>query len=210
VAAVLTARYGVAEDTDEEERMNLSLVDVMRAADFAARRHAAQRRKGAAQEPYVNHLLEVARLLAEATGGDDPVLLVAGLLHDTVEDVGVTPEELEREFGPEVRAVVAEVTDDKSLPKEARKRLQIENAPHKSRRAKMLKIADKISNLRGVLESPPPDWSMERRIAYFHWARDVVAGCRGVNAALERLFDETFQAGTQHLADSVGPGKSND
>jgi (p)ppGpp synthase/HD superfamily hydrolase len=180
--------------------MTSTTVEVLRAADFAARRHAAQRRKGAAQEPYVNHLLEVAHLLADATGGSDTVLIVAGLLHDTVEDVDVTREELEREFGAEVSALVAEVTDDKSLPKEGRKRLQVETTPHKSDRAKMLKMADKISNLRALISSPPPDWPLERRVAYFYWARDVVAGCRGVNAALERLFDETYKAGTDALA----------
>jgi (p)ppGpp synthase/HD superfamily hydrolase len=184
----------------EQQQMGDSTVDILRAGDFAARRHSGQRRKGASQEPYINHLLEVARLLAEATHGEDPILIVAGLLHDTVEDTGVTPQEVEGEFGPEVARIVLEVTDDKSLPKEERKRLQVENAPHKSDRAKMLKIADKISNLRAILNSPPADWSRERKIAYFQWGRDVVRGCSGINPALDALFDEVYNTGLERLS----------
>lgn len=172
--------------------MNEVMMDVMRAADFAARKHTAHRRKGEKMEPYVNHLLEVAYLLASTTGGDDPNLIIAGLLHDTVEDVGVTYAELEHEFGTDVSGLVREVTDDKSLPQAVRKQLQIENAPHKSPRAKMLKIADKISNLRSIRNDPPEDWDEKRKTTYFDWASKVVAGCRGVNPTLDRLFDETL------------------
>ena len=97
----------------------------------------------------------MAALLAEATDGSDVVLLMGGLLHDTLEDTDATYDDLVERFGPEVASLVAEVTDDKSLPKEERKRLQIEKTPAKSRRAKLLKIADKTSNLRGLIASPP-------------------------------------------------------
>lgn len=171
--------------------------DVLAAAAFASVRHAAQRRKGEAQEPYINHLIEVSRLLADATDGQDTPLIIAGLLHDTIEDVGVTGEELTERFGSDVASLVAEVTDDKSLPKEVRKQLQIEHAPHTSARAKMLKIADKTSNLRAIRNSPPPDWSAERKDAYFAWAQQVVAGCRGVSPLLEAAFDAAYAAGWQ-------------
>jgi len=105
------------------------------AADYAARQHIAQRRKGERAEPYINHLTEVAALLAEATDGDDVVLLMGGLLHDTLEDTDSTYEDLVERFGSDVAALVAEVTDDKSLPKEERKRLQIAKTAGKSRRA---------------------------------------------------------------------------
>ena len=164
------------------------LVDLARAFDFAARRHVHQRRKGEAAEPYVNHLAEVAALLAEATGGDDPVLLVASLLHDTIEDQDVTRAEIAASFGDEVASLVAEVTDDKSLPKIERKRLQVENAPKKTERAKLLKLADKTSNLRAIANCPPA-WPLQRQREYVDWAERVVAGCRGVNAQLERAFD---------------------
>ena len=131
--------------------MSTDLVLLARAADYAARQHIAQRRKGERAEPYVNHLIEVAALLAEATDGSDVVLLMGGLLHDTLEDTDATYDDLVERFGPEVASLVAEVTDDKSLPKEERKRLQIEKTPAKSRRAKLLKIADKTSNLRGLM-----------------------------------------------------------
>ena len=173
--------------------------ELMRAAEFAAQRHAAQNRKGAVQEPYVNHLIEVASLLAAATDGRDTALLMAGLLHDTVEDVGVTAKELTEAFGADVAQLVLEVTDDKTLEKAERKRLQVEKAPHKSQRAKMIKMADKISNVRAITSSPPPDWDMARKRAYFHWAKQVVDGCRDANTDLALLFDETYTEGLAKL-----------
>jgi len=175
--------------------MNQDILLIARALDFAARKHVSQRRKGLAEEPYFNHLAEVARLLAEATDGEDANLVAAGLLHDTIEDQGVLHEDLVSAFNQDIADLVREVTDDKSLEKDERKRLQVERAPHKSDRAKMLKIADKTTNLRALTQSPPSDWEPERRRAYFTWARDVVAGCRGVNARLEAGFDEAWKAG---------------
>ena len=162
---------------------------IVAAADFAARRHAGQRRKGVAGEPYVNHLLEVAALLAEATGGRDAELVAAALLHDTLEDTATEYEELAALFGRDIAALVAEVTDDKSLPKAERKRRQIESAPAASERAKLLKIADKTSNVRALVVSPPTNWDVARVADYIDWAEKVVAGCRGLNPALERAFD---------------------
>jgi (p)ppGpp synthase/HD superfamily hydrolase len=167
-----------------------AVIEVARALDFAARRHAAQRRKGLKAEPYVNHLAEVALLLAEATDGQDAALVAAGLLHDTVEDTGTTPAELAAAFGPDVATLVSEVTDDKTLPKDVRKRLQVQSAPNKSRRARMIKIADKIANLRSLAESPPLGWSAARKKDYVSWSREVVAACGSTNDRLERLFTE--------------------
>ncbi len=165
---------------------------IARALDFAARKHAAQRRKGEAQEPYINHLAEVALLVAEATEGKDATHVIAALLHDTIEDQEVKYEELVEAFGAEVADLVREVTDDKSLPKARRKELQVEHAAHASPRAKMLKIADKTSNLRSILASPPKDWSDERKREYFEWAARVVVKCRGVNQWLEAQFNAAF------------------
>lgn len=170
--------------------MSEDIIRLARAVDFAASKHVDQRRKGEAAEPYFNHLSEVARLLAEATDGNDPNLVIAGLLHDTIEDQGVTRAELVVEFGDDVASLVEEVTDDKRLDKAERKRLQVVKAPYKSRRAKMLKIADKTANLRAILNSPPSDWSLQRKQEYFDWAKSVVDGCRGVNAWLDTQFDE--------------------
>lgn len=155
----------------------------------AAHWHSAQKRKGEAAEPYINHLAEVAELVAKATEGGDLPLVIAAVLHDAVEDAGVTAREIAVEFGEDVAALVLEVTDDKSLPKEERKRLQVETTPHKTSRAKMIKLADKTSNLRAICQSPPP-WPLERQQAYLSWARAVVAGARGVNRILEDRFDQ--------------------
>lgn len=167
--------------------------DVMKAAHFAAQRHSGQRRKGAAAEPYVNHLLEVAELVSSVLPEPDTNLVIAALLHDTVEDVGVTKEDLIQAFGTDVAELVLEVTDDKSLPKAERKRLQIVNAPKKSVRAQIIKLADKISNLRAMLSSPPADWSVERRREYFKWAKQVVDGLGAPNQILKAEFERLSQ-----------------
>lgn len=173
---------------------NLKIVhDVLKAAHFAAERHVGQRRKGAAAEPYINHLLEVAQLVAGALTESDTNVIVAALLHDTIEDAGVTKEELVELFGSDVADLVVELTDDKLLPKAERKRLQIVNAPHKSTRAQIIKLADKISNLRALLASPPADWSVDRKQEYFEWAKQVVAGLTAPNPILKQEFDRLYR-----------------
>jgi (p)ppGpp synthase/HD superfamily hydrolase len=179
------------------------LLSLTRALDFAARRHCDQRRKGAREEPYLNHLVEVLQLLTEAlhAGGiledvTDYVLLIGGVLHDVIEDTPTTTEEITALFGEEVAILVSEVTDDKSLPKAERKQRQIISAPHKSRRARLIKIADKTSNLRTLAISPPVGWSLRRQKEYIEWAQKVVAGCQGLNPVLDQRFAEAL-AGCQ-------------
>jgi guanosine-3',5'-bis(diphosphate) 3'-pyrophosphohydrolase len=168
---------------------------VLKAAHFAAQKHAGQRRKGAAEEPYINHLLEVAELVASALAEPDTNLIIAALLHDTVEDAGVMKDELVERFGGDVADLVMEVTDDKSLPKAERKRLQIVHASQISGRAQVIKLADKISNLRGILASPPADWSGERKREYFDWAKQVVNGLSAPNQMLKAEFERLYGQG---------------
>lgn len=165
---------------------------VLRAAVFAANKHRHQRRKDAEASPYINHPLTVANILASDGGVEDPVTLMAAVLHDTVEDTDTFEGELRAAFGSAVADVVMEVTDDKSLPKAERKRLQIVHAPELSSRAKLVKIADKIANLRDIAFNPPDSWSLQRRQEYFDWAAKVIAGLRGVNPRLDALFDEAM------------------
>jgi (p)ppGpp synthase/HD superfamily hydrolase len=166
---------------------------VLRAADAAARWHVHQRRKGAAEEPYINHLIEVASLVAEATQGRHPKVIIAALLHDAIEDQEVPRDLIAKEFGEDVAALVEEVTDDKALEKQARKRKAVETAPNKSDDAKRIKLADKISNLRAITFSPPPDWSVKRRLEYIRWAKEVVSGLRGASPSLELQFDRAVE-----------------
>jgi (p)ppGpp synthase/HD superfamily hydrolase len=175
----------------------IKVLQIVRALDFAAWAHSTQRRKGGAREPYINHLTEVARLVAQATDGKDDKLIIAALLHDVLEDqsMHVNHEMLVGNFGKRVARIVQEVTDDKSLPKAERKRLQVVHAPHLSRRARILKIADKAANLNSILQSPPKEWSERRKREYFAWAAEVVAGCRGVNTWIENVFDERLSQG---------------
>jgi (p)ppGpp synthase/HD superfamily hydrolase len=172
---------------------------LLKALDFAARKHRDQRRKDVAASPYINHPIEVAELLARVAGIDDVVTLQAAILHDTIEDTEATPAELETEFGSEVRRVVEDVTDDKRLPKAERKRLQIEHAPHLSPRARLIKLADKIANIRAVTQTPPAEWSIERRREYLAWSENVVAGIRGSSLELETLFDRLLEEGRRTL-----------
>jgi len=173
------------------------VLQIALALDFAAWAHSTQRRKGGAREPYINHLTEVARLVAQATDGKDHKLIIAALLHDVLEDqaLHVSYAMLVDHFGERVARIVLEVTDDKSLPKAERKRLQVVHAPQLSRRARILKIADKAANLNSILHTPPRDWSATRKREYFAWAAEVVAGCRGVNEWIEAVFDERLSLG---------------
>jgi len=172
----------------------------MRAVDFAARKHSDQRRKGRAKEPYINHLTEVACLVAEATAGQDLVAVLGAILHDTIEDTNTMPTELAATFGDDVAKVVAEVTDDKRLPKHERKLLQIGSAARKSARARLIKIADKTSNLRSLIESPPEGWDRGRKRQYLEWAARVVQECRGASPWLEARFDEVYRRGANLLS----------
>jgi len=180
--------------------MNTDLILILDAAAFAARKHRQQRRKDADASPYINHPLALADILAREGGIDDAAVLAAALLHDTIEDTETTVEELQDRFGKRVAAIVAEVTDDKRLLKEERKRLQIAKAASKSTEAKLVKLADKISNLRDLISAPPADWPDERRMEYFRWAKEVVSGLRGVNASLEAAFDEAYAEGIRSVA----------
>lgn len=170
---------------------------IMAAARFAAEKHAQQRRKGESAEPYFNHLLEVAELIAASSRELDVELMMAAFLHDTVEDTGVTLLELEQRFGKDVADLVAEVTDDKSLPKETRKQLQVQHTPEKSQRAQTLKLADKTSNLRAIISSPPVGWSRERKQQYFEWARQVISGIASPNEYLKAEFDKAYRSISQ-------------
>jgi len=179
------------------EKSENPLGALTKAVAFAADKHRNQRRKDAEASPYINHPIALANVLANEGGVDDVAVLCAAVLHDTIEDTETTPEELQALFGPEVAAVVMEVTDDKSLEKSVRKQLQVEHAPHISPAAKLVKLADKICNLRDILASPPADWSAERKQAYFEWATRVVAGLRGIHPGLESVFDGLYARRTE-------------
>jgi len=168
-----------------------SLALIAKALRFASEKHVNQRRKDAAASPYINHPIRLFELLVSVEI-DDPAVLCAALLHDTVEDTATTKEELEAQFGPAIASIVLEVTDDKSLPKAERKRQQIVHAASISAQAKLVKLADKIANLQDVIHSPPDRWDLARRQDYFDWAKHVVDRLRGAHPRLETLFDEVF------------------
>jgi guanosine-3',5'-bis(diphosphate) 3'-pyrophosphohydrolase len=174
-----------------------NIAKFIEAANFAAKKHKNQKRKGADGEPYINHPLEVANLLANVGKVEDYDVLIAALLHDTVEDTETTAEKIAELFGEKVGGLVMEVTDDKSLPKAERKQLQIEHAPHLSHGAKLIKLGDKINNITDIMHNPPQDWSLERKREYVEWGENVVAGLRGANENLEKHFDEIAEKARQ-------------
>jgi len=165
---------------------------LIKAVDFAAFKHRKQRRKDAEASPYINHPIALARVLRVEAGIEDAAVLCAAMLHDTIEDTETTRDELEREFGAVIANVVAEVSDDKDLPKSERKRLQVEHAATISREARLVKLADKICNLRDMASAHPKGWDLARRREYFEWAKAVVDRLRGTDAKLEAIFDAAY------------------
>jgi guanosine-3',5'-bis(diphosphate) 3'-pyrophosphohydrolase len=171
----------------------MDIAFLLSVTQFAADKHRHQRRKDIHASPYINHPLALAYVLSNEAGIEDVTVLSAALLHDTIEDTDTTFEELTERFGSTIASIVLEVTDDKSLPKQQRKQLQIDHAPHSSYEAKLVKLADKICNLRDLFDYPPYGWSVERIHDYFDWSEKVIAGLRGVNAKLEYLADQLLQ-----------------
>jgi len=165
---------------------------LLRALAFAARKHRHQRRKDARGLPYINHPIALANVLYSEGGISDIQVLCAAILHDTLEDTSTTRAELAEHFGEKIRDIVIELTDDKRLSRRERKRLQIEHAAQLSPSARLVKLADKICNLRDVLASPPVGWSRSRKREYFEWAKQVVDQARGTHTDLERAFDEVY------------------
>ncbi|MBI3772036.1 MAG: bifunctional (p)ppGpp synthetase/guanosine-3',5'-bis(diphosphate) 3'-pyrophosphohydrolase [Gammaproteobacteria bacterium] len=175
-----------------DQYLHDNLVLIFRALTFAAEKHRHQRRKDVAASPYINHPIALATVLSQEAGISDVPVICAALLHDTVEDTETSPEEIEALFGAEIRNVVMEVTDDQSLSKAERKRLQVENSVHATQAAKLVKLADKICNLRDMDANPPAGWTMEQRRAYFDWAKAVVDRIRGTHPKLETIFDTAY------------------
>ncbi len=175
------------------EKEDLALM--LKALSFAAEKHRDQRRKDIQASPYINHPIDLANILVNEGGVNDVQVISGALLHDTVEDTDTEYDELLSCFGQSIADIVMEVTDDKTLSKAQRKQMQIDHAPDKSEQAKLVKLADKISNLRDLVRSPPADWSVERKLEYFNWAKQVIDGVRGVNPSLEQVFDQVYQTG---------------
>ena len=187
------------------EERSLSLL--LKAIRFASLKHKDQRRKDPDASPYINHPIAVAETLWRIGRVRNIATIISGILHDTLEDTKTTPEELQAVFGEEIRSVVEEVSDDKGLSKADRKRLQVENANHKSKRARQIKMADKICNIQDIAVCPPPDWTRDRKIEYIRWSRAVINEIRGTNAALETYFD-TLCVETEQRIKASEPSKT--
>ena len=183
------------ESTFYEQEFGL----LIKALRFAADKHQDQRRKGADKAPYINHPIAVVDILWRVGSVRDITTLIAALLHDTGEDTDTPQDEIRQNFGEEALGLVMECTDDKSLPKAERKRLQVVNAPHKSPRARQIKLADKISNILDITYHPPADWSIERRREYLDWTEQVINGLRGQNPDLETLYNKALAEGRSVL-----------
>ena len=198
---MILARWPRTEGTIQRSTTDLRL---LAAVHFAADKHRFQKRKGEDASPYINHPIAVAEVLASVGGVRDLAVLQAAILHDTLEDTKTTRRELIARFGAKVASMVAEVTDDKRLPKPRRKQLQVEHAPHLSRGAKLVKLGDKTCNLLDVANSPPKGWNEERQLGYIEWSRRVVDGCRGASPALEHHFDRVAARAERAVRERFG------
>ena len=167
-----------------------------RAREYAVRKHAHQTRKDGAERPFITHPLRVVELLREVAGLDDPVLLAAAVLHDTLEDTNAKQEDLAELFGVEVAALVVELTDDKRLPRAVRKAAEIDDAKRLSPGAAAIRAADKIANSEDSLYHPPEGWGPERRLEYLEWCGRVISGCRDAPPALLAYFEKLLQGAT--------------
>lgn len=172
-------------------------LNLLRALSFAADKHRFQKRKDSAGTPYINHPIHVALTLAETGQVTDENLLIAAILHDTIEDTETKPEEIREQFGQAVLDLVLEVTDDKSLPKQERKRLQVLHASKKSEAARKLKMADKICNVTDIIHHPPGNWPVERKLEYLDWCEQVLAGIRGTHNPLEEKLSRIITEGRE-------------
>ena len=166
---------------------------------YAAQKHSRQKRKNKEGTPYINHLIDVTYLLVEVGKETDTDIILAAILHDTIEDTSATYNELAGKFGISVANYVMEVTDDKSLPEEERKQKQVDDAPNLSPKVKILKLCDKISNITDVIHNPPVFWSLKRKMRYLDWSEKVVNQLRGSNVDLEKLFDQRISEGRRLL-----------
>jgi guanosine-3',5'-bis(diphosphate) 3'-pyrophosphohydrolase len=168
---------------------------LLKALTFAADKHRFQKRKDTEGTPYINHPIQVALMLADVGEETNEDLLVAAILHDTIEDTKTTSEEIAENFGSAVLNLVLEVTDDKNLPKEERKKRQVLNASKKSESARKLKLADKICNVADILHHPPGNWTSERKLQYLGWAEQVLEGLHGTNLKLENKLKALISEG---------------
>ena len=185
---IANLNYNVLKEAAEQEKHDLISL-LFKALAFSAEKHTKQRRKDVDKTPYINHPISLANILAQRWVIDENVLCAA-ILHDTLEDTETTVEELQEHFGEKITSIVLEVTDDKSLEKSVRKQKQVEHAASISHEAKLVKLADKIANITDIINSPPEDWSSNRKKEYFNWARAVVDNLRGAHQGLEKDFDD--------------------
>ena len=191
-ADVLTLAYYKEKSMTAEE-----IQQVCEGVEFAADKHRLQTRKNKAKTPYISHPIGVAYNLMNVGEVRETSVIIGALLHDTVEDTQTTFEEIEKKFGKNVAGLVREVTDDKTLATEARKRLQVINATQKSKGAAQIKLADKLYNLNDLFSNPPPDWSQVRIDRYYEWAQSVVDRLPKANdklhAAVEGVIDQYWE-----------------
>jgi guanosine-3',5'-bis(diphosphate) 3'-pyrophosphohydrolase len=185
---ICNLKNNVLQESAETDKAKL-LSLLFKALSFSAEKHTKQRRKDIDKTPYINHPISLANILAQRWVIDENVLCAA-ILHDTIEDTQTTADELQEHFGEKIASIVLEVTDDKSLEKSVRKQMQVEHAASISHEAKLVKLADKIANITDIINTPPADWSTDRKKEYFEWAKAVVDNLRGAHQGLEKDFDD--------------------
>lgn len=184
---------------------DFNLAKILDAAVFAAEKHQGDVRKNNQRSPYITHPLLVAQAIVEIGEIQETAILAAAILHDTIEDTKTTREEIRERFGDEILSIVLEVTDDKTLPKMVRKRLQVAHAAELSYEARIVKLGDKLINCRDILNDPPDYWPLKRRQDYIQWGADVIFRIRGTNPKLEEAFDQVMARAENELDYQIKP-----
>lgn len=173
---------------------------IFKALQYASIKHKGQIRKGRDRAAYINHPIAVANTIINVGKIEDENTIIAALLHDVIEDTDTTEQDISEAFNSEIAQIVLEVSDDKHLSIEERKALQIKNAPHLSDEAKIIRVADKICNIRDVIDFPPITWNKKRKIIYLNWTRNIVDQIRNTNISLETLFDKYYTEGISKIS----------
>ncbi|MFZ9848658.1 MAG: HD domain-containing protein [Flavobacteriales bacterium] len=172
---------------------NLQLL--FKALNYSAEQHKAQRRKGMESVPYINHPIKVTNIITQFIPDASDDLICAAILHDVVEDTDATIDDIKNKFGDAIASIVQEVTDDKSISKAESRRKQIENAPKLSYNAKIIRVCDKISNVRDICGENIPDWDYKTKIEYLNWAEQVVYALDKFHEELQFAFKDEVRWG---------------
>jgi len=159
---------------------------VLGAAIFATEKHKSQVRSNEKKTPYIIHPIEVADLVMKIGHVYDKDVLITALLHDVMDDTQTTYEQITSLYGTKVSSYLEEMTSKQGLSLKEQKKQQIMQAFRQNPSVAIIKLSDKLSNLKTLATSPPPSWSRDRIDQYFQWAQTVIENLPESNQLLKK------------------------